>query len=130
VNLPTQQRDALLASSGVRHCSSREVVSSLPQGSQVLVTAGADVAVNLHHLADGSAALHLINYDYDRTADAIRLATSVDVAVSLPFEPGKATVVAPGQPRQPVEFSLVDGRTTVVLDQVGVCTVIVFDPRD
>ena len=37
----------------------------LPQGPQVETTVS--VAANLQHLADGSYALHLVNYAYDQT---------------------------------------------------------------
>ena len=53
----------------------------------------ADVAVNIHRLADGSAAVHLVNYAYDRDDDRVVPRTGVRLTVPLPGSPTSATLV-------------------------------------
>jgi hypothetical protein len=125
-NLPSEQRDALLAHPRVRRCEPREIVGAMPHGRQVAMSISGDVAANVQRLADGSAALHLINYAYDADNDRISPATAVEVTVRLPFEPGAATLVTPDGGVQPVDIEVADGVTTVAVDELGVYAIVAF----
>ncbi|NBE93898.1 MULTISPECIES: hypothetical protein [unclassified Nonomuraea] len=96
----------------------------LPHGRQVETTA--PVAANVQHLADGSYALHLVNYDYDRDADAVRVLTDVPLRVRLPEARERATVVASDGTRTPLEPAREDGAHVVRLGSLGVYTIVVF----
>ena len=93
-------------------------------GRQVETTAPA--AANIQHLADGSYALHLINYDYDREADAVRALTDVPLRVRLPEDREHATVVASDGTRTPLEVVREEGAHVVRLDSLGVYAIVVF----
>jgi hypothetical protein len=125
-NLPDEQRHHILKHPGLRRCELADVMSLLPRGRQVSLSVPTDVAVNVQQLADGRAALHLVNYDYDVESDRVRTAEAVVVNVRLPFEPLEATVVTPDAEPQSVEIAVVDGSTQFVLDQLGVYAVVVF----
>lgn len=96
----------------------------LPHGRQVETTVSA--AANIQHLADGSYALHLVNYDYDWDADAVRAHTDVPLRVRLPEGRQHATMVASGGTRRPLEVVHEDGTHVVRLDTLGVYTIVVF----
>src|SRR5581483_9802770 len=92
---------------GVRTARRAVLDELLPHGRQVQTTVS--VAANVQHLADGSYALHLLNYDYDRDADAVRALTDVPLRVRLPKDRGHATVVASDGTRTPLEVVREEG---------------------
>jgi hypothetical protein len=96
----------------------------LPHGRQVETTVSA--AANIQHLADGSYALHLVNYDYDRDADAVRALTDVPLRVRLPKDREHATVVASDGTRTPLAVVREEGAHVVRLDSLGVYAIVVF----
>jgi hypothetical protein len=96
----------------------------LPHGRQVSTDAA--VAANVQHLADGSYALHLVNYDYDRDADAVRVLTDVPLRVRLPKDREHATAVASDGSRSPLELAHEDGAHVVRLPLLGVYSIVVF----
>ncbi|MEV5894687.1 hypothetical protein [Nonomuraea fuscirosea] len=96
----------------------------LPHGRQVGTTA--QVAANLQHLADGSYALHLVNYDYDRDADAVRALTGVPLRVRLPEARRHATAVAADGTRTPLTLVREDDAHVVRLGSLGVYAIVVF----
>jgi hypothetical protein len=96
----------------------------LPHGRQVATDA--PVAANVQHLADGSYALHLVNYDYDRDADAVRALTDVPLRVRLPKDREHATVVASDGSRATLELAHEDGAHVVRLPSLGVYSIVVF----
>jgi hypothetical protein len=49
------------------------------------VQVSGDVAVNIHRLADGSAAVHLVNYGYDVELDRVEGLKDVELSVRLPL---------------------------------------------
>jgi hypothetical protein len=100
----------------------------LPHGRQVETTVSA--AANIQHLADGSYALHLVNYDYDRDADAVRALTDVPLRVRLPKDREHATVVASDGTRTPLEVVREEGAHVVRLDSLGVYAIVVFHDGD
>ena len=96
----------------------------LPYGRQVETTVSA--AANIQHLADGSYALHLVNYDYDRDADAVRALTDVPLRVRLPKDREHAALVASDGTRTPLEVVREEGAHVVRLDSLGVYAIVVF----
>ena len=69
-NLEPEVRGPLSTHPGLRRTVLDDLAALTPFGPQV--TTSADLAVNVARLADGSAAVHLLNYGYDRDADAVR----------------------------------------------------------
>lgn len=103
----------------------------LPHGRQVdTTTPQGAVASNLQQLADGSVALHLVNYAYDRDADAVRTLTDVPLRVRLPKGKERATAVASDGSRTPLEVTREDDVHGVRLDALGVYTIVVFHDGD
>ncbi|WP_433288628.1 hypothetical protein [Micromonospora sp. CA-244673] len=109
---------------GVRTARRDVLDELLPHGRQVETTVSA--AANLQHLADGSYALHLVNYDYDREVDAVRTLTDVPLRVRLPKDRQHATVVASDGTRTPLEVVREKGAHVVRLDSLGVYAIVVF----
>lgn len=103
----------------------------LPHGRQVdTTTPQGAVASNLQQLADGSVALHLVNYAYDRDADAVRTLTDVPLRVRLPKGKERATAVASDGSRTALEVTREDDVHGVRLDALGVYTIVVFHDGD
>jgi hypothetical protein len=96
----------------------------LPHGRQVETTAS--VAANIQQLADGSYALHLVNYDYDAPADAVRAVPDVPLRVSLPRGMERATLVTSDGRRTALELAREDTVHTVTVDSLGVYSIVVF----
>ncbi|MFE9657284.1 hypothetical protein [Micromonospora sp. NPDC006431] len=109
---------------GVRTARRAVLDELLPHGRQVETTVSA--AANVQHLADGSYALHLVNYDYDRDVDAVRALTDVPLRVRLPKEREHATVVASDGTRTPLEVVREEGAHVVRLGSLGVYAIVVF----
>jgi hypothetical protein len=96
----------------------------LPAGRQVETPV--PVASNIHLLADGSYALHLLNYDYDPAADSVRVMPDVPVQVRLPKGKERATLVASDGSRTALELNR-DGVVHVVtLRRLGIYSIVVF----
>ncbi|WP_205472184.1 hypothetical protein [Nocardioides sp. SYSU D00038] len=100
----------------------------LPHGRQVDTAAA--VSTNLHHLADGSYALHLVNYAYDREADAVRTLTDVALRVRLPEPRGHATLVTPDGTRTPLGLDRDGDAHAVVVGALGVHAIVVFHDEE
>ncbi|GAA4572377.1 hypothetical protein GCM10023176_35190 [Micromonospora coerulea] len=109
---------------GVRTARRAVLDELLPHGRQVETTVSA--AANVQHLADGSYALHLVNYDYDRDADAVRALTDVPLRVRLPKDREHATVVASDGTRTPLQVVREESAHVVRLDSLGVYAIVVF----
>jgi hypothetical protein len=90
-NLPDGVRRSLLDHDHVRRADVSDLAGLTPRGRQVEISGG--VGVNIARTADGSAAVHLVNYDYDRQADRVRVRSDVELRVRLPFEAGDATLL-------------------------------------
>ncbi|MEV4798538.1 alpha-amylase family protein [Nonomuraea sp. NPDC049421] len=116
--------DALPRHDNVRTARHDVLGELLPRGRQVETPA--PVAANLHRLAGGSYALHLVNYDYDRSEDAVRVRTGVPLRVRLPESRPHATAVASDGTRTPLEVTQEDGVHVVLVDTLGVYTIVVF----
>jgi hypothetical protein len=115
-DLPAHQR--------VLRADSAALGQLLPHGRQVETPLS--VAANIQQLADGSYALHLVNYDYDSEADAVRAVPDVPLRVRLPKDKEAATLVTPDGRQSSLAVSRQDGRHAVTLPLVGVYTIVVF----
>ncbi len=104
-----------------RHDSLDELV---PLGRQVETPVS--VAANLQQLADGSCALHLVNYDYDAELDAVRPVADVPLRVRLPEDRERATLVTPDGTRTPLSLELADGAHVVTVASLGLYSIVVF----
>jgi hypothetical protein len=100
----------------------------LPQPRQVETPV--PVAANLHRLADGSFALHLVSYDHDAEADAVRVAADVPVRVLLPEERRHATLVAADGRHTPLELTREGRAHAVTLPALGVYAIVAFHDGD
>lgn len=127
-NLPDARRTQLLGHPRVRTARMDDVDDLLPAGPQVEV--GHGLGANLSSLANGSAALHLLNFEYDEAADRVTPFDDLDVAVRLPFEATRAWYRVPGA--EPAELPLkTDGSRQVVrLPSLGVYGVVVFSREE
>jgi hypothetical protein len=124
VDLPADVRQRLLAHSGVHHAAMDDLPALTPLGRQVSIDG--DLGVNVAALADGSAAVHLVNYGYDADADGVRVLRDVDLTIRLPFDPVAATLVQPG--REPVTLPVRGSAeaSVVTLPALGVYSVVVL----
>jgi hypothetical protein len=127
-DLPTLQRRQLLEHPYVRSATVDDVVAGFPHGRQVRIEG--DLAVNVHRLADGSAAVHLVNYGYDPELDRVEVVKDVELAVRLPFPVRQATLVAPGRGRSELAVRSADARSAMPLDDVGIYAVVVLEPAE
>jgi hypothetical protein len=124
-NLPEDERLALLDHAGTVRAELHDVDALLPAGRQVRVSAP-DVAVNIARLADGSAAVHLVNYGYDEHGDRVAAQSDVELTVSLPLHASRATVLTAEGKRSEVEVTVDAGRHTLRLESLGVYAAIVL----
>jgi hypothetical protein len=93
---------------------------------QVRVQTTADIAICIHRL-DGAAAVHLIRYDYDETADAVPALPRLELAIRLPQTFSSAVAVSPGGGLR--AGLTVDGLThRLVLEDVPLYGVVVLRP--
>jgi hypothetical protein len=120
--------ERLRGHSGVRTASRDRLDELLPHGRQVETSVSA--AANLHQLADGSYALHLVNYGYDPDADAVRAVPDVRLRVALPKAKERATAITPDGARTTLELTRDDGRHDVRLDRLGAYAIVVFHDGD
>jgi hypothetical protein len=125
-NLPAALRGRLVDHPGTVRASHSDVDGMLPSGRQVAGDELVDVAANLHRLADGSAALHLVNYAYDRSRDEVVPLRDVHLEVALPFAPTTATVFSHDGKTAEVPVSVEDGRCRLELAEVPLYTIVVL----
>jgi hypothetical protein len=123
-NLPPERREALLAHGGVRSAETNDADGLVLGERQVEVTRG--LGVNIARLADGSAAVHLVNYTYDADADAVRRLDDVDIVIRLPFDAAEATFLTSGEPPRSLSLAVDAGVHRVRVPQLGVYGVVVL----
>jgi hypothetical protein len=133
-NLPPAERDGLLGHENVRRGTIGDVDALLPRGRQLRVRAadgsgsgsGVNLGVNIQHLPDGAAAVHLVNYDYDREIDGVRSLTDVELTVEL-GQPRPQVTVLTSRGDKRAQEAVVDGTAhTVHLEQLGLYSIVVL----
>ena len=85
------------------------------------------MTVNVARPADGAAAVHLLDYRYERDSDGVAAIDSVDVSVRLPFEPRRATLVSPEGGSEPLAMEFDGDTASVRLPSFRLYGVVVFD---
>jgi hypothetical protein len=123
-NLDAGVRERLLDHPQVHRAEMSVLDELLPTGRQVTTDAGC--AANLHGLADGGVALHLVNYSYDKGADAVRTVPGAEVTVRLDRPRRHAAVVTPGGGWRDVELRNEGNVHVVPVGDLGVYTVVVL----
>ena len=121
-------RKRLRSHPGVRTAARDALDELLAHGRQVETEVSA--AANLHQLADGSFALHLVNYDYDPAADAVRAVPDVRLRVGLPKAKERATLVTPDGAPTVLDLTRDDYRHEVRLDRLAAYAIVVFHNDD
>jgi hypothetical protein len=121
-------RERLRAHPEVRAADRTVLDELLPHGRQVETTVSA--GANIHQLADGSYALHLVNYDYDADTDAVRVVPDVPLRVALSKEKERATAVAPDGTWTALDLTREGGRHEVRLVGLGAYAIVVFHDDD
>jgi hypothetical protein len=120
-SLAAGERETLLAHPGVRVAAADDVASLTPWGPQV--TASAPVGVNLQQVEDG-VAVHLVNYDIDHEADAVRRTGELTVSVRLDggsaHELGEAVLHVPAEPPRTLEVHVDGDVRRVTVPDLGV----------
>jgi hypothetical protein len=104
-------------------------IVEMPDGADpqvVIDPAAADFAICVHRLT-GAAAVHLIRYDYDEAADAVRPLPRLELSIRLPEAFSRAEAVSP---RGDLKAALtVDGHThRLVLEDVPLYGVVILTP--
>ena len=120
--MPPEQRAEVLGHPGVRRGAAGDPGSLVPHGAQVEVSA--PLAVNVMRMADGGAAVHLVNYDHDDAADAVRVREGVALSVRLPFDVDSAVYHDADGGSQRIEATSKGDLHTVVVPRVGVYGVV------
>jgi hypothetical protein len=126
LNLPADVRESLTAHPGTFRAEHADVDGMLPGGRQVRSEQLAGVAVNIHRLADGSAAVHLVNYDYDGDRDEVVPRRNVRLSVALPGSPASATAYFHDGRTTDLPVSVEDGHCRVDLAELPLYSVVVF----
>jgi hypothetical protein len=119
-NLPVHDR--------VRTAQRAVLDELLPYGRQVETPV--PVTANVQLLADGSYALHLLNYEYDPVGDLVRVIPDVPVRVRLPKDKERATLVTSDGVRTALELSREGAVHQVVVQRLGVYSIVVFHDGD
>jgi len=126
LNLPAELREKLALHPRTVRADHSDVDGMLPLGRQVRLDGVSDVAVNIQRLADGAAAVHLVNYAYDRELDRVEVRRHVDLTVSLPGDASHATLLTHDGWVTELEVTGAGGRRSVELPELGVYSVVVF----
>lgn len=126
INLGDRMR-ALLRREEVRVGAQFEFsLDHLVEGPQVRVVEGrTDFAITLQRV-DGGAALHLIRYDYDETADRVPMLDRLVLDVRLPFEAGRVEAFSPNGDLVAAAESRPHGRLRLVLRSVPLYGVVLI----
>jgi hypothetical protein len=127
-NLPEELRGKLAAHERVRTGHHADVDSLLPLGRQVQGEGLDGVAVNIQRLADGAAAVHLVNYDYDRDADRVVPRTGVRLEVALSGSYTRAALVTPDGAATELTLTGFEGRCSVELAELPLYSIVLFRP--
>jgi hypothetical protein len=126
LNLPAELREKLTSHERVSTAHHADVDALLPLGRQVQAVGLDGVAVNVHRLDDDAAAVHLVNYDYDRDADRVRPRTGVRLGVALPGGHTHATLLTADGAATDLTLSVHDGVCSVDLAELPLYAIVVF----
>lgn len=102
--LSRSDRDAVLQHAGTTVVDGVEEIAAHTV-DVIEAELGEQAAIAVHALSDGSSAVHLVNYDYDKDADQVRPRHAVTIGIHADATLHKAVVHRPG--KEPVEFPVV-----------------------
>ena len=127
-------REGLLGHENVRRGTIGDVDELLPRGRQLRVRAAdgsgspprVNLGVNIQHLPDGTAAVHLVNYDYDREQDGVRSLTDIELTVELGLPRPQVTVLTSRGDKSAQEAAVDGAVHTVHLEELGVYSIVAF----
>jgi hypothetical protein len=128
-NLGERERLALTRHPGVTGSAPDDLTTLLPNGPQVELaapTGTVDVTANIAALADGDAAVHLVNYDYRPADDAVRPIAGLTVRVRLPEPLLHATAYLCDGTVAPLHVHVQDAIHAVTLEALGPYAIVVF----
>ncbi|TDC40065.1 hypothetical protein E1211_02180 [Micromonospora sp. 15K316] len=127
-NLADGERADLLARPGLSTAEPTELSELLPNGRQVELTAvgASSVAANTCRLADGSVAVHLVNYDYRPERDEVRPVPDLEVRVRLPETRPEAIAYSCDGKVTALDVRVDGGIHAVTLDALGPYAIVVF----
>jgi hypothetical protein len=127
-NLPQETRQAIVNHSGttIFRSTGEALERGIALDHQVQLNQSADLGLHVQRLADGTAAVHIVNYNYDAARDSVVPVDGVELKIRLPQRFTKGTVVVPGAEVQTIEVQT-DGNThRVSLDQLSAYTIALF----
>jgi len=128
LNLSGDLRQALLSHSGTRTAEMTDVEALQPRGRQVEIAG--DVGVNVQRLADGSAALHLVNYGYEHESDGVRPLRDLEVRVRLSTTRSTATAYSSTGAVVDLDMTGDEGVHSFRLPELGLYTIVVLGDGD
>jgi hypothetical protein len=123
-NLAPEERETLLSHPGVVRAEVTNTTALLPRGRQVDVSA--PVAVNTHRLADGAAAVHLVNFAYDEPSDCVEPLRDVELSVRLGSNVTRATLYGCDGGITELELRVDGGLCRVRIDRLGLYGIVVL----
>ncbi len=127
-NLPAMTRRAILEHPGTTVYRSTEeaLAGGVAQSRQVQLDHEADLGLHVQRLADGAAAVHIVNYGYDAGQDRVVPAEGVQLSIRLPRVYASATLLVPGAEGREVEVAVEGTTHRVSLDQLATYTVVLL----
>jgi hypothetical protein len=123
-NLPVDEQTALLSHPGICRATATDVEALQPGGPQVTVSA--PLGVNIHRLADGWAAVHLVDFDYDAGSDAVQWRRDVELGVRLGAHVTRATMYGCDGAITELDLRGGDGVYSVSIDRMRLYAIVVF----
>jgi hypothetical protein len=128
MNLPPEERDAVTRHPNARTAEVGNVDRLLPDERQLRISGSGTegVGVNIARLADGSAAVHLVNYAYDPALDRVPVLTDVELSVALEVDFSEASVVTPPNGCHDLAVRVENGRHVVRLAELPLYTIVVL----
>jgi hypothetical protein len=127
-NLNWDDRAGLAQHVGMHGGTDLDLSQLLPSGGQVVIHA--DCGVNIHRLANGSPAVHLVNYDYQEERDRVLHVENVDLDVRFDRHWPKATAYGSDGRVWQQHVGAHEGRQRVRLPVLGLYTIVVFHDGD
>jgi hypothetical protein len=104
-----------------------DVAGLQPSGAQVTVSA--PLGVNTARRADGSAAVHLVNFGYDPQTDEVPVMHDVEISIRLPFDAVSAEQVSSDGGTTTLEVIADNGVHTLRLPRVRLYDVVTLSPE-
>jgi hypothetical protein len=123
-NLTDEVRTDLLANAGVIRAGMDDVQGLQPHGPQLRVPGG--LGANIARLATGAAAVHLLNYAYDPSADSVTALEDVELVVRLPFDAARAVFLSATGEESPLKMNVDGGLHTMTISRLSVYGVVVL----